>query len=283
MPNRETPAYNQISEQYDAGYEQPSVLIKRRDDTVATARLTDRVDQHGRRIAEFMVDGRLAEKPIHAAGLSDEVQARLAAELAGDRDDTAVEHERSTQGRADLGYATVRAALAGLEAPAVGTPEAPEQDTPAAEGRAPEAEVSERAEKRALKDEERQELASKWLAMLDGLDTGRASLEQDFNRLRQAHNDPLFVKELTMSLSRAVPSQSLNALRSDVMRARSDKSEDTWLPAIVHCLTAIGNMPLSLAGNLQHAHSQHGAEAMMHDAIRQAMQYEERLRSLLSA
>lgn len=81
MSERHT--FNQISEQYEASHQEPTVLIRRSNGDIQTARLTNRVDEQGRRIAAFE-DEKLgkAEKGVNGKGLTDEAQELLAQELA---------------------------------------------------------------------------------------------------------------------------------------------------------------------------------------------------------
>ncbi len=74
----ENPTFKQISEQ-DASGEDPTVLLRRTDDTISTARLTGDTDEHGRYWAKFE-DG---YKPISPDNLSDKAQAELAEQLSG--------------------------------------------------------------------------------------------------------------------------------------------------------------------------------------------------------
>jgi len=83
MSNHETPSYNQISEQYQVGYDEPTVLIKRSKGQIQTAALTNDRDEHGRRFVTFSENGEQWDKPVSDQALTDEAQLSLAQELAG--------------------------------------------------------------------------------------------------------------------------------------------------------------------------------------------------------
>lgn len=74
--------FHQISKQYQSGHQEPTVLVRRSNDTIQTARVTD-VTHEGKRYVKFTdpASGEERYKGLSFNSLSDEAQAKLAYEL----------------------------------------------------------------------------------------------------------------------------------------------------------------------------------------------------------
>lgn len=77
--------FNQIAEQYHGPQKDPTVLIRRGDETIQPAIVTNERDEYGRVWVKFTdpKDGMIKGKPILLDNLSDDAQAALAEELGG--------------------------------------------------------------------------------------------------------------------------------------------------------------------------------------------------------
>jgi hypothetical protein len=85
MPNHNAVPYSQITEQYDAGHQQPTVLARRGNGDIVTAQLTADTDELGRRFVQYDTAGGPAKKALAYDSLTDDSQEQLASELAESR------------------------------------------------------------------------------------------------------------------------------------------------------------------------------------------------------
>lgn len=93
MPSHESMpyTYSQVSEQYNTGNQEPTVLTKRRKSgEIVTARLIAETDENGRRFVKYDTAEGPAKKALDNESLTDEFQAQLADELASDIPHTVV-------------------------------------------------------------------------------------------------------------------------------------------------------------------------------------------------
>lgn len=109
--------FHNTNEQRDNG-SQPTVLIERsRSGEILTATATGQHDAAGREFYLFTEDGEQKEKPLGRNSLSDQIQDKLAAELAADRASMTEYEGAAPRVLTDMGGSALRAA--GVETPGV--------------------------------------------------------------------------------------------------------------------------------------------------------------------